>query len=470
MDDKTPLTTEENAESRRSRPRRRKLQRKKRPYLPFLLVLAALSITAFIIPLRPNYSESEKRELATFPPLTLEALRSGQWMRDFENWFTDTFPAREDWVSLGARIDDLHGVSSVTVQGAPIVADEIPDLPAKTAAPVEELPAATPAPVPTPAPLPESEPLPTPPPDLDAGADVDWEKFSRFDAVALVGDAAYELYGFVEANAAAYGKLIEKAATLLEDRCRVFSLVAPNATGATLSAEDYNQLGCSSQQDGIAYTYSFMDKATGVDSYTALRRHNSEYIYFRTDHHWSALGAWYAYEQWALAAGFEPVSLSECTTYDMGDFLGSYSRNYQVKAMEQNPDRVHAYIPPGDLHMYLNGKDSGYEFPIITDASWYGIDSKYVAAFLYGDRYLTELVNNDIEDDSACLLIKDSYGNPFSLYLTQHYNRVIVIDCRFGFCLSQLVNAYGIDDVIFLNGLTLSQSNDVIGLYKRSIN
>ena len=121
MDDKTPLTTEENAESRR-----RKLRRKKRPYLPFLLVLAALSITAFIIPLRPDYSESEKRDLATFPRLTLEALRSGQWMRDFENWFTDTFPAREDWVSLGERIDDLHGMSSVTVQGAPIVADEIP--------------------------------------------------------------------------------------------------------------------------------------------------------------------------------------------------------------------------------------------------------------------------------------------------------------------------------------------------------
>ena len=48
------------------------------------------------------------------------------------------------------------------------------------------------------------------------------------------------------------------------------------------------------------------DKVKSVDIYDALMQHRNEYIYFRTDHHWTALGAYYAYQQPCAAKGIEP--------------------------------------------------------------------------------------------------------------------------------------------------------------------
>ncbi|HBA46694.1 MAG TPA: hypothetical protein DCZ91_02610, partial [Lachnospiraceae bacterium] len=40
-----------------------------------------------------------------------------------------------------------------------------------------------------------------------------------------------------------------------------------------------------------------------IDVYSALRRHAAEEIYYRTDHHWTTLGAWYGYLAWAESLG-----------------------------------------------------------------------------------------------------------------------------------------------------------------------
>jgi hypothetical protein len=84
--------------------------------------------------------------------------------------------------------------------------------------------------------------------------------------------------------------------------------------------------------------------------------------------------------------------------------------------------------------------------------------------FIGGDRAITTIVNNDIQNDSACVLVKDSYGNPFAVWLTQHYHTVYVIDYRYYhnnwdyLTFSRFADEKGVDDFIILLPMTLSMS------------
>ena len=94
--------------------------------LPFLIALAVLTVISFCIPLRPTISTSEKRELTKFPEFTLESLLSGDYFDDITLWFSDTFPGREDWLSLSQSVSSFHGYSEIAVQGDLTMSDDIP--------------------------------------------------------------------------------------------------------------------------------------------------------------------------------------------------------------------------------------------------------------------------------------------------------------------------------------------------------
>ena len=125
-------------------------------------------------------------------------------------------------------------------------------------------------------------------------------------------------------------------------------------------------------------------------------------------------------------------------------------------------DKVYAYTPPGDVHLYIhNGeKDTrekrGYEQTLITEIR--GTD-KYLC-FLTGDLPMCTFVNNDITDGSACLILKNSAGNPFCYYFTQHYQYVYVLDYRKYFfrSMTDFVDYYDVDDVIFCFSAGQAQS------------
>ena len=97
--------------------------------IPFFLVLAILTVCAFIIPLRPTRSQSEKRNLAQFPEFTVEALLSGSYFDDITLWFSDTFPGRESWIQLSGSVSELHGYSEISIQGNLPISDQIPVIP-----------------------------------------------------------------------------------------------------------------------------------------------------------------------------------------------------------------------------------------------------------------------------------------------------------------------------------------------------
>ena len=105
---------------------------------------------------------------------------------------------------------------------------------------------------------------------------------------------------------------------------------------------------------------------------------------------------------------------------------------------------------------------------VIRDVSEWARTSKY-NCFIGGDNPFTVIENPTITDGSACILIKESYGNAFAPFLVDHYQHVYIIDYRYyEGNLTQFVKDKNVQDVILLNNmeaLSVSRANTILGLF-----
>ena len=95
--------------------------------LVFTLTIAALAVTGLIIPLRPAYSESEKRNLAEFPSFSFESFFSGNYFHELGNWYSDTYPGRESLVGFNSKFKSMFGINDAEIHGEVVAGDDIPD-------------------------------------------------------------------------------------------------------------------------------------------------------------------------------------------------------------------------------------------------------------------------------------------------------------------------------------------------------
>ena len=424
--------------------------------IPFLLTLAVLTVVSFIIPLRPTQSQSEKRNLAQFPEFSVEALISGDYFDDITLWFSDTFPGRETWLEVSSVTGSFHGYSEISIEGdlpVPETVPEVPEvyIPPETTQPpaTEETQAEEPA-------AEETEPQETEWKGVDAG-----EVEIMFTETAIqIGDAVYSAQGFSQVESDNYIAIVNNFYEAVADKgVRVINACPPTAIGIMIQEEYLEQLRCVSQEKILNYMHSGMNEnIVKVDTVNALIAHNDEYIYFRTDHHWTALGAYYAYEAVCEALDMEPVKLEDLETIDCGEFQGSLSGRAR-QSYKLRWDNVIAYNIPGNIvHTVYGGEGSGYERQIITDTSTWEENAKYSA---FGtDYHMTHSYNADLPEGKNVLVIKDSFGNCFVPFLTQNYQNVYAVDYRkfYNMPLTQFVEEYDIDDVIFAPYITATQA------------
>ena len=114
------------------------------------------------------------------------------------------------------------------------------------------------------------------------------------------------LYNYSPEAGKAYAETInqfqEAVSRRLGNQVRVFTLLAPTAV-EFVNGPALRKLS-DSQQDAIDEVYRQLDRSViPVDAVNSLRRHTGEELYFRTDHHWTATGAYYAYEAFMKAQG-----------------------------------------------------------------------------------------------------------------------------------------------------------------------
>ena len=119
---------------------------------------------------------------------------------------------------------------------------------------------------------------------------------------------------------------MNRAASQLKGKAAVYDIIVPTSMDITLPASVRKDVQSSDQRKAMDYMYDSMsDDVAKVDIYDHLRNHRDEYIYFRTDHHWTALGAYYAYEKFCQVKGVAPASLEDdFQTVEYPGFLGSF--------------------------------------------------------------------------------------------------------------------------------------------------
>ena len=413
-------------------------------------VFAALMALGLVVGLlffaRPATSAIENRTLTPFPAFTVEGVLDGSFFSGVSTWYADTYPLREVLVSFDHWLEGFFGIQSNTMMiGGSAVSQDIPEngegnteaASAETAAKKE-----------------------VEPPSVELMAEE--IQNSIMDGLYVKDGAAYSRYYFVQESVETYTSALNLAAERLDGTTRVYSILAPNNSGAMLSEEELAQLGGADQKKATDYFGSlYSDKVTLVDTYDTLRSHNSEYLYFRTDHHWTALGAYYAYENFCAVSGKQKIPLEDHQSVTFEPFLGAFYGQLELDAMAANPDYVTAYYPLGTNDMtYWDGGEE-VQYHVITDVSEWNESAKY-STFVAGDKPLSVVENPQIDDGSSCLLVKDSFGCAFAPFLVDSYQTVYIIDFRYydgnivDFCKEKNVN-----DLIFLNNLTMATTTSV---------
>ena len=289
----------------------------------------------------------------------------------------------------------------------------------------------------------------------------------QYDAVYRVGDAGYEMYTYVDSTAKKYADNVNAVADALAGKATVYMLPVPLSSGISLPDELYGKDIFADQKDAEQKIIGYMNgNVKSVALYDALMAHRTEYVYFRTDHHWTATGAYYAYEQFCKAKGITPTPLSSYTVDEYDGFLGTFYRDSNQNAeMAANPDKVVAYHPLSTEATldYVDNNGQTLRGKIIYDESDAPASLKY-GTFITGDNSYSVINNPDVTDGSSCVVVKESFGNAFVPFLTDHYQTIHVIDYRYWKgSLSQFVTENNVQDVLFVNNLSAIRSTALVG-------
>lgn len=419
----------------------------------FLLTLGAGFLLSWMFPLRPARSESEKRDLTAFPALTVQSLFSGDFFDGINLWFSDTFPFRESMVAANARIKSLYGFGNQIYGLNDSQSDEIPDAPAE--------------PVMKPIELPEEI-------DETIGDSIEVQNalVQNLGTVVVVNDAAYEVYNFTQSVADQYAGIINRASQILEGVSDVYDIVVPTSVDITMPDNERAKINSSSQADAIRYIYGCMTpQVHAVNIYNVLRNHRTEYIYFRTDHHWTALGAYYAYTQFCRSFGTQPKQLNAFKESVYDGFKGSFvAETKKNAALDNHPDTIHAYDPIADTSLVLTQKNGKtLDWKIISDVSDYSASLKY-STFIGGDYPYTIIKNNSVAEPKSCLIVKESFGNAFVPFLAADFSEVHVIDYRYwSGSVAAFAKEHNIDCVLFMNNISATRGSSLMNALQKVV-
>ena len=290
----------------------------------------------------------------------------------------------------------------------------------------------------------------------------------QYDAVYRVGDTGYEMYSYVDSTAKKYADNVNAVADKLAGKANVYMLPIPLSSGISLPDELYGKDIFADQKAAEQKIIGYMNgNVKSVALYDALLAHRTEYIYFRTDHHWTATGAYYAYEQFCKAKGITPTPISSYKVDEYDGFLGTFYRDSNQNAtMGANPDKVVAYHPLSTEATLDYGDSENASLTrgkIIYDESDAPASLKY-GAFITGDNAYSIINNPDVTNGSSCIVVKESFGNAFVPFLTDHYQTIYVLDYRYWKgSISQFAQSKGVQDVLFVNNLSAIRSTALVG-------
>lgn len=364
--------------------------------LVFPAVLFLFSVEDMLHPAK-LYSSYENRKLQQKPELSVQAVRTGSYMREYEDYVSDQILGRNSYIAIKSATDKALGKKEI-------------------------------------------------------------------NGVYLATDGTLIEKHTEEFSAQNIEKTLEglqKLERLLQGKSRSLQvLLAPTADNVyTAKLPAYAEVFPEEVlwrrfRDACGKNTAFLDV------FSPLRSHAEEYIYYGTDHHWTTLGAYYAYQTWAMENKVTAVSYN--TDEVSESFHGTLHSKTNLPGLPF--DTIEAYAYEGTREVYYDlseaPKYSLYAEKYLSGKNQYGY-------FLDDNHMLIEIRNTSYEKEppdkqrknkgTSLFIIKDSFANCMVPYLSEHYETIYILDLRYyKGKLSQLLDTY------------VTKDTDVLILYNMS--
>lgn len=285
-------------------------------------------------------------------------------------------------------------------------------------------------------------------------------------AVFLYKNRGFELFSGGSGMGKKYAEVINMYSRLKIPGLKIYNLIIPNGFEFEVREKYKNKVRPA--KEAINEVFAAEDpeiiKVNPVDD---LRKHRTEYLYFHTDHHWTSLGAYYAYTSFCAAAGLTPVSLANVPSKVKPGFLGFFYRLTRAASLKANPDSVRYYLFPDSLDFYIGSNSIGYWSKSHMYAETASGDNSY-SVFLQGDLPICKMETQH-KNGRKIAIVKESYGNAFAPFLTNNYEKVIVVDQRsYRGDFIGMLKAEGINELLFINNIFAAHTqfhiDDIRGL------
>ncbi len=376
----TDLTREEKKKLRRAQVKNRQ-NMIHRVITIIVLGVIAVGILWTLIAKDKTYSEVENRMLAQKPELTWNNLISGKFMTDMEDYITDQFFLRNQWIEIKTVEDIVIGKreSNGVYIGKGGYLLEIQDEP-------------------------DNENIIK---TSQAIADFSAKHSDLNQVMTLVPNAAYIC------------DQLRPIAAPVHDQSEEISLV----------------------RDTVG------DALTFVNLTDTLKAHKTEGIYYKTDHHWTSLGAMYAYEALIPALKIENAS-TDYTAYPVThDFQGTLA---STSGFTSSKDTISIYVyNDSSLDSLVTYVEEETKTASIYDSSALEQKDKYEVFF--GGNHMRVDIQTPKAPERTLLILKDSYANCFVQFLLPYYNNIIIIDPRYYYDdLDKLISDKNVTDILYL--------------------
>ena len=334
----------------------------------FVVLVFGFSIGSLITPVR-SYSVQENRTLTAHPKLSVKSILSGKYQKQYENFLSDQFFGRDAWVSLATRIQATFHQKDIN--GVYIGKD---------------------------------------------GYLLEKDEAGDVDHLQVKDNEKY-VTKFINAASKKFGKK------------HVSFMMVPSKTSIMKNKlPDYASYN--DHSDVIkALRHDLNDPNQLLDLSKALNQKNNQYIYYRTDHHWTTLGAYYAYDTFAkqtkMATPHAASYYHQVKAYE--DFYGTTYNKIHLKVPA---DTVTLYRQKGDTKVkvaFNQGKN--YHTMYFDDAAKKGFNRYDV--FFSKNTFQVD-IRTHAHTGKTLLMAKDSFANSFVPFLIHDYDHIIMIDYRYG--------------------------------------
>lgn len=189
--------------------------------------------------------------------------------------------------------------------------------------------------------------------------------------------------------------------------------------------------GYLSQKTFIDNVYKQLQGFTTIDGLSFMTEHKDDYLFYRTDHHWTSLGAYYGYCAAAKALGYSAYGLKDFNIETVSsDFHGTlYSKTLDNGVTPDVIDYYHLKnnAPKITMTVFDGAKETVYDSLYVRD--YLNVKDKYSS--FTGSNQPIITIETDIDNGKSLLLVKDSYAHSLVPFLANHYSKITMVDMRY---------------------------------------